>query len=73
METVKVVNDLIPWGTSISDIQHFLAIFDLPTFSTLFYNVCTFRAMLDPLPTLKLDVIYGRSFVVISAVHIGPA
>ena len=54
-----------PLGTSINDVRRFSAIFDL--YSTyhvrrfLPYNVRYLGAFLDPLPTLVLDVIYGRS------------
>ena len=48
-------------GTSINDVPCFLAIFDLPTYLVLLYNVPFLGLFWTPLPTLKLDVIYGRS------------
>ena len=44
-------------GTSINDVPRFLAIFDL----VLLYNVPFWGLSWNPLPTLILDVINGRS------------
>ena len=58
------------WGKSINDVRRFSAIFYLPTMSDDFYAPYNVRyvgaylgAFSDPLSTLKLDVIYGRSHV----------
>ena len=50
-------------GKSINDVQRFLAIFDLPNMSNNVYLITTDIQGLfwTPLPTLKSDVIYGRS------------
>ena len=48
-------------GTSINDVPRFLAIFDLPTYLVLLYNVPFWRLSWTPLPTLISDVINGRS------------
>ena len=50
-------------GTSINDVRQFSMIFDLPNYNVrqfLPYNVRFWGVILD-LPTLKLDVINGRS------------
>ena len=48
-------------GTSINDVPHFLAIFDLPTYLVLLYNVPFLGLSWTPLPTLIWDVINERS------------
>ena len=48
-------------GTSINDVTRFLAIFDLPTYLVLLYNVQFWGLSQTPLPTLISDVINGRS------------
>ena len=48
-------------GTSINDVPHFFAIFDLPTYLVLLYNVPFLGLSLTPLPTLIWDVINERS------------
>ena len=58
-------------GTSTNDVRRFSAIFDLPTMSDNFYPITSDICGLfwTPLPTLKLDVIYGCSlsmFIVLS-------
>ena len=47
--------------TSTNDVRRFLPIFDLPTYPTLSYNIRFWGLFWTPLPTLKSDVIYGRS------------
>ena len=49
------------WETSINDVRHFSAIFDLPSYATLSYNVPFSGLLWTPLLTLKSDIIYGRS------------
>ena len=55
-------------GTFINDVQHFLAIFDLPTLSDDFYPTTSniWGLFWTPLPTLKQDVIYGRFLMYIN-------
>ena len=48
-------------GTFINDVSRFLAIFDLPTYLVLLYNVPFLGLFWTPLPTLIRDVINGRS------------
>ena len=48
-------------GTSINDVPRFLAIFDLPTYLVLLYNVPFLGLFWTPLPTLIWDVINERS------------
>ena len=50
-------------GTSINDVPRFLAIFDLPTYLVLLYNVRFLGLSWIPLPTLISDVINGRSLL----------
>jgi hypothetical protein len=51
-------------GTSINDVPRFLAIFDLPTYLVLLYNVPFWGLSWTPLPsTLISDIINGRSLV----------
>ena len=52
---------IVTKGTSINDVPHFLVIFDLPTYLVLLYNVPFLGQFWPPLPTLKRDVINGRS------------
>ena len=49
--------------TSINDVPRFLAIFDLPTYLVLLYNVRFWGLPLTPLPTRTLDIINGRSLM----------
>jgi hypothetical protein len=51
----------MPKGSSINDVQRFYAIFDLPTYLVLPYNVRFLGLSWNPLPTLISDVINGRS------------
>ena len=44
-------------GTFINDVPRFLAIFDLPTYLVLLYNVPSLGQSWKPLPTLVWDVI----------------
>ena len=46
-------------GTSINDVLRFLAIFDLPTYLVLLYNVRFWGLSWTHLPTLIRDVIIG--------------
>jgi hypothetical protein len=46
---------------SINDVPRFLAIFDLPTYLVLLYNVQFWGLLWTPLPTPISDVINGRS------------
>jgi hypothetical protein len=48
-------------GTFINDVPCFLAIFDLPTYLVLLYNVPFLGLSWTPLPTLIWDVINERS------------
>jgi hypothetical protein len=48
-------------GTFINDVPRFLAIFDLPTYLVLLYNVPFLGLSWTPLPTLIWDVINERS------------
>ena len=50
-----------PKGTTINDVPHFLAIFDLPNYLVLPYNVQFWGLSWTTLPTLILDDINGRS------------
>ena len=51
------------YETFINDVLRFSVIFDLPTYPTLSYNVQFLGLFWTPLPTLKSDVIYGRSLM----------
>ena len=44
---VLVVHTLLPLGTFINDVPRFLAIFDLPTYLVLLYNVPFWGAIWD--------------------------
>ena len=59
-------------GMLIIDVPHFLAIFDLPTYLALLYNVPFWGLFWTPLPTLKRDVINGCSQIVIMKRNIYP-
>jgi hypothetical protein len=48
-------------GTFINDVPRFLAIFDLPTYLVLPYNVPFWGLFWTPLPTLMWDVINESS------------
>ena len=54
------------WGTFINDVPRFLAIFDLPTYLILLYNVPFWGLSWTPLPTLIWDVINERSLMYIT-------
>ena len=54
-----VVNTL--WERPLMTSHFFLAIFDLPTYLVLLYNVRFWGLYWTPLPTLMSDVINGRS------------
>ena len=56
----------LPKGTSINDVLHFLAIFDLPTYLVLLYNVPFWGLSWTTLPILISDVINGRSRILVS-------
>ena len=58
---VNSIESLLGMGTSINDVPHFLVIFDLPAYLVLLYNVPFLGQFWTPLPTLKRDVINGRS------------
>ena len=49
----------------INDVPRFLAIFDLPTYLVLLYNVPFLGLSWTPLPTLIRDVINGRSLAIL--------
>ena len=52
-------------GTFINDVPRFLAIFDLPTYLVLVYNVPFWGLSWTPLPTLIWDVINARSEIIL--------
>ena len=58
---------MTPNGTSTNDVPRFLVIFDLPTYIVLLYNVRFLGLSWTPLPTLILDVINGRSHMIIAS------
>ena len=45
---LKLLNFIATKGTSTNDIPRFLAIFDLPTYFVLLYEIQNFWAILDP-------------------------
>ena len=51
--------------TFINDVPRFLAIFDLPNYIVLLYNVPFWGLSWTPLPTLVWDVINERPIVVL--------
>ena len=53
-------------GTFNNEVPRFLAIFDLPTYLVLLYNVPFWGQFWTPLPTLIWDVIDERSHLKIS-------
>ena len=64
MKLLKIVNNFIATkGTSINDVPRFFAIFDLPTYFVLLYNIRFFWLSWTLLPTPTSDVIYGHSLL----------
>ena len=57
----KIHIGLVPKGTFINDVPRFLAVFDLPTYLVLLYNVPFLGLSWTPQPTLIRDVINERS------------
>ena len=60
-ENTSMISLLSGQGTSIKDVPRFSAIFYLPTYLVLLYNVRFWGLSWTPLPTLISDVINGRS------------
>ena len=58
-----VIRIFLTWGTFINDVPRFLAIFDLPTYLVLLYNVPFLGLSWTPLPALIWDVINERSLI----------
>ena len=53
------------WGTSINDVRLFWMILDLPTMFDNFYLIPLSLGVILDLPTLKSDIIDGRSLSII--------
>ena len=70
-ETINILTSLCHFlvlsvrvkGTFINDVPRFLAIYDLPTFLVLIYNVPFLGLSWTPLPTLIRNVINERSLI----------